>query len=146
LYADTTATPIPGYPTGTCTNGVGFKDLEPINILQNLEGVESIMGRSYYITDKAITAMTNNQPDNTRTKSVDFCCIIAQAEAPEGFGPKPVPFPLTTHSSTYNSYGMNYAVPLPYHKHGYQANADNRSYYHNVGAHFAGIGEPFTGY
>ena len=35
-----------------------------------------------------------------------------------------MPFPLTTHSSTYNSYGMNYAVPLPYHKHGYQATGD----------------------
>ena len=56
--------------------------------------------------------------------NVRSCCIIARAKAPDGFGPKPVPFPLTTMSSTYNSYGTNYAVPLPYHKHGYQATGD----------------------
>jgi len=58
------------------------------------------------------------------TTNVKSCCIIAREEAPEGFGPKPVPFPLTTMSRTYNSYGSNYAVPLPYHKHGYQATGD----------------------
>ena len=39
----------------TCvTNSVaagGFEDLEPIHLLQNLEGVEGIMGRAYLATD-----------------------------------------------------------------------------------------------
>ena len=39
--------------------------------------------------------------------SVDDCCIIARDAVPEGFGPKPVPYPLTTHSHTYASYGSN---------------------------------------
>ena len=94
------------------SNASGYEDLEPFTLLQNLDGIESIMGRSVLMRDPA-----NNNFDKS-------CCIIARAKAPDGFGPKPVPFPLTTMSNTYNSYGMNYAVPLPYHKHGYQATGD----------------------
>ena len=89
----------------------GYEDLEPFALLQNLDGAESIMGR----------AVVFNRED---TGNVRTCCIIAREKAPDGFGPKPMPFPLTTMSKTYNSYGSNYAVPLPYHKHGYQATGD----------------------
>ena len=89
----------------------GYEDLEPFTLLQNLDGAESIMGRAVVIS------RVNNGVVRT-------CCIIAREEAPDGYGPKPEPFPLTTMSKTYNSYGSNYAVPLPYHKHGYQATGD----------------------
>ena len=89
----------------------GYEDLEPFNLLHNLDGAESIMGRAVVLSREI-------------NGNIKTCCIIAREAAPDGFGPKPVPFPLTTHSSTYNSYGSNYAVPLPYHKHGYQATGD----------------------
>ena len=92
----------------------GYEDLEPFTLLQNLDGTESIMGRAILI----------ERTLNDGTVILKTCCIIAREEAPDGFGPKPVPFPLTTMSSTYNSYGTNYAVPLPYHKHGYQTTGD----------------------
>lgn len=105
----------------------------------NLAGVDSIVGRTYLVTDTELTAKNDIEDSITGNVALNSCCIIALAEAPEGFGPKPVPFPLTTHSSTYNSYGTNYAVPLPYHKHGYQATADAGSYHHQVGSHGAGL-------
>lgn len=92
------------FPNGRAA--AGYEDLEPFSLLQNLEGADGIMGRAVII----------NREDGG---SIRTCCIIAREEAPIGFGPKPVPFPLTTHSKTYNSYGTEYAVPLPYHKHGY---------------------------
>ena len=80
------------------------------------------MGRSICLTD-----------DRTDAANDDDCCIIARTAIPDGYGPKPVPYPLITHGATYNSYGANYAVPLPYHKHGYQATAMVDDYHTQVG-------------
>ena len=61
------------------------------------------------------------------------CCIVARTPTPAGYGPKPVPYPMTTHQVSYNSYGKNYAEPLPYHKRGYQATAMAEDYPSQVG-------------
>lgn len=66
-------------------------------------------------------------------ETVDECCIIARSPVPAGYGPKPVPYPLVTHRQAYNSYGANRAVPLPYHKAGYQATAMAEDYASQVG-------------
>ena len=103
----------------------GFYDNVPQTLLQNLDGPESIMGRSICIKD-----------DGTNTREgggIDECCIIGRSPVPAGYGPKPVPYPLVTHRQAYNSYGANRAVPLPYHKAGYQATAMAEDYASQVG-------------
>ena len=75
----------------------------------------------------------NSDANFTVNDPVD-CCIISQCEAPAGYGPISVPYPLSTTSiKTYNSYGKNHAIPLPYHKHGYQATAMVEDYHHRGG-------------
>ena len=73
------------------------------------------------------------------------CCIIARDSVPAGFGPKPIPYPLTTHSHTYASYGKNVAYPSNVHTpthtpyknghsygHGYHPSPDADDYHHTI--------------
>ena len=80
-----------------------------MNLLQNLEGKESILGRSIAIY--ALNPGTDVRDPRLTELVPAACCIIARDAVPVGFGPKPIPYPLTTHSHTYASYGQNVAYP-----------------------------------
>ena len=113
-----------------------------MNLLQNLEGKESILGRSI-----AIYSLDDGTGvDNILLTGVPLaCCIIARDHVPSGFGPKPIPYPLTTHSHTYASYGKNVAYPSNVHTpthtpykgghsygHGYHPSPDADDYHHTI--------------
>ena len=123
---------------------LGYVDRTPQTLLQNLEGVESIMGRSVCIFKEAAEEEFEEEEEEEEegdgmggggggTEEINECCIIARSPVPAGYGPKPVPYPLVTHRQAYNSYGANRAVPLPYHKAGYQATAMAEDYASQVG-------------
>ena len=78
---------------------------EPINLLQNLEGPKSIMGRSLVLSRGG-----DNVEDDM--ESISSCCIIARDIIPAGFGPMPTPYPLNASTHTYASYGVNYVKPV----------------------------------
>ena len=111
-----------------------------MNLLQNLEGKESIMGRSM-----VVWSLIDNTAIDSLVDSKVACCIIARDAVPNGFGPKPIPYPLTTHSHTYASYGKNMAYPsnvrapthTPYRNghsygHGYHPSPDADDYHHTI--------------
>ena len=78
-----------------------------MNLLQNLEGPKSIMGRSLVLSRGVQDADVDNEE-----YEVTACCVIARDAAPAGFGLKPNPYPLTASTHTYASYGTNYAKPI----------------------------------
>ena len=67
-----------GFTIGTGLPDSGYEDLEPFTLLQNLDGLESIMGRAVVIY---------LQQDG----SVKTCCIIAREEAPDKMALDPYP-------------------------------------------------------
>lgn len=103
-----------------------FTTTSPMNLLQNLEGKESIIGRSMVIYQ--LVDGTDFESDIVEVPVA--CCIIARDQVPAGFGPKPVPYPLTTHSHTYASYGKNVAYPSNVHKPTHSAYKSGHSYGH----------------
>ena len=122
--------PILNQGVGTTT----FISEYPENLLQNLEGKESIIGRGM------VRRIDTGNADGTITEgSIQDCCTIARDQVPEGFGPKPVPYPLTTHSHTYASYGTNYAVPTNNGRSSYSSHPGGhsygRGYYSSAGYH-----------
>lgn len=61
-----------------------------MNLLQNLEGPKSIMGRSMVLSRGVRDADVDNEE-----YLVTACCIIARDVIPAGFGLKSTPYPLT---------------------------------------------------
>ena len=98
-------------------NRAGFEDLEPQILLQNLDGIDSIMGRSMQIVQVSGTVQTKS------------CYLIAVDVTPEGYGLIDTNYPLSTTGQTYSSYGTNTVVPVPYNANVY--NYQSTAFVHN---------------
>lgn len=103
----------------------------PQPLLQNLEGKDSILGRGMCMEfGVEVDGRVELLEGFVELEGEGICCIIARDAVPAGFGPKPIPYPLTTDSRTYASYGANYAVPKKSGHSHYAKHAGGHSYGH----------------